>query len=238
MKCPSPEQIYDMDLDNLLSLKKQIDKNEINFDIIPLNEEDFDLYDNYSPNDKNTILNLINSEIKERESTNELLNFFSDLNYDNNIEKKFLAELNSKNNNYIFNRNILENINKENQTQNINLSNTNKIVPNPQPIKLTVPEDIKSFLKRTKIDPSKLQYKVSSNKYVEKFWSIDKEKKLRKKNSDLSDISSNLTNFSTKINDKNNLKIKNIKGNRSRIFSEKIVIGAVDIKKEKTKKKK
>ena len=238
MKCPSPEQIYDMDLDNLLSLKKQIDKNEINFDIIPLNEEDFDLYDNYSPNDKNTILNLINSEIKERESTNELLNFFSDLNYDNNIEKKFLAELNSKNSNYIFNRNILENINKENQTQNINLSNTNKIVPNPQPIKLTVPEDIKSFLKRTKIDPSKLQYKVSSNKYVEKFWSIDKEKKLRKKNSDLSDISSNLTNFSTKINDKNNLKIKNIKGNRSRIFSEKIVIGAVDIKKEKTKKKK
>ena len=133
MKCPSPEQIYDMDLDNLLSLKKQIDKNEINFDIIPLNEEDFDLYDNYSPNDKNTILNLINSEIKERESTNELLNFFSDLNYDNNIEKKFLAELNSKNSNYIFNRNILENINKENQTQNINLSNTNKIVPNPQP---------------------------------------------------------------------------------------------------------
>ena len=89
MKCPSPEQIYDMDLDNLLSLKKQIDKNEINFDIIPLNEEDFDLYDNYSPNDKNTILNLINSEIKERESTNELLNFFSDLNYDNNIEKNF-----------------------------------------------------------------------------------------------------------------------------------------------------
>ena len=236
MKCPSLEQIYDMDLENLLSLKEHIDKNEINFDIIPLNEEDFDLYDNNSPNDKNTILNLINSEIKERESTKELLNFFSDLNYDNNIEKNFLEELNSKSVKEIYNKNIVENKTKEIQEQNINLLNANKITP--RPIKLTATEDIKTFLKRTTIDPNKLQYKVSSNKYIEKFWSIDKEKKLRKKNSDLSDISSNITNFSTKINDKNNLRIKNIKGNRSRIFSEKIVIGAINIKKEKTKKKK
>ena len=236
MKCPSLEQIYDMDLENLLSLKEHIDKNEINFDIIPLNEEDFDLYDNNSPNDKNTILNLINSEIKERESTKELLNFFSDLNYDNNIEKNFLEELNSKNVKEIYNKNIVENKTKEIQEQNINLLNANKITPHP--IKLTATEDIKTFLKRTTIDPNKLQYKVSSNKYIEKFWSIDKEKKLRKKNSDLSDISSNITNFSTKINDKNNFRIKNIKGNRSRIFSEKIVIGAINIKKEKTKKKK
>ena len=236
MKCPSLEQIYDMDLENLLSLKEHIDKNEINFDIIPLNEEDFDLYDNNSPNDKNTILNLINSEIKERESTKELLNFFSDLNYDNNIEKNFLEELNSKNVKEIYNKNIVENKTKEIQEQNINLLNENKIPP--RPIKLTATEDIKTFLKRTTIDPNKLQYKVSSNKYIEKFWSIDKEKKLRKKNSDLSDISSNITNFSTKINDKNNFRIKNIKGNRSRIFSEKIVIGSINIKKEKTKKKK
>ena len=236
MKCPSLEQIYDMDLENLLSLKEHIDKNEINFDIIPLNEEDFDLYDYNSPNDKNTILNLINSEIKERESTKELLNFFSDLNYDNNIEKNFLEELNSKSVKEIYNKNIVENKTKEIQEKNINLLNENKIPP--RPIKLTATEDIKTFLKRTTIDPNKLQYKVSSNKYIEKFWSIDKEKKLRKKNSDLSDISSNITNFSTKINDKNNLRIKNIKGNRSRIFSEKIVIGAINIKKEKTKKKK
>ena len=61
MKCPSFEQIYDMDLENLLSLKKHIEKNEINFDIIPLDEDGFDLYDNNSPNDKNTIMNLINN---------------------------------------------------------------------------------------------------------------------------------------------------------------------------------
>ena len=182
MKCPSFEQIYDMDLENLLSLKKHIEKNEIKFDIIPLNEDDFDLYDNNSPNDKNTIMNLINSEIKERESTKELLNFFSDLNYDdNNIEKKFLAELNSnKNKTDLFTKNILENENKQIQEQNINLLNTNKI--SSQPIKLTAFEDMKTFLKRTTIDPNKLQYKVASNKYIEKFWSIDKEKKLRKKN--------------------------------------------------------
>ena len=237
MKCPSFEQIYDMDLDNLLLLKQHIEKNEINFDIIPLNEDDFDLYDNNSPNDKNTIMNLINSEIKERESTKELLNFFSDLNYNNNIEKNFLAELNSsKNKNDLLSKNILENENKQIQEQNINLVDTNKI--SSQPIKLLAVEDMKTFLKRTKIDPNKLQYKVSSNKYIEKFWSIDKEKKLRKKNSDISDISSNMTNFSTKINDKNNFKIKNIKRNRSRIFSEKIVIGAINIRKEKTKRKK
>ena len=239
MKCPSLEQIYDMDLENLLSLKKHIEKNEIKFDIIPLNEDDFDLYDNNSPNDKNTIMNLINSEIKERESTKELLNFFSDLNYDdNNIEKKFLAELNSNKNNKtdLFTKNILENENKQIQEQNINLLNTNKI--SSQPIKLTAFEDMKTFLKRTTIDPNKLQYKVASNKYIEKFWSIDKEKKLRKKNSDISDISSNMTNLSSKINDKNKFGIKNIKGNRSRIFSEKIVIGAINIKKEKTKRKK
>ena len=93
MKCPSLEQIYDMDLDNLLSLKENIEKNKILFNSIPLNEEedDFDLYYDNSPNDKESILNLINSEIKERESTKELLNFFNDLNFnfENNIETKF-----------------------------------------------------------------------------------------------------------------------------------------------------
>ena len=240
MKCPSLEQIYDMDLENLLSLKEHIDKNEINFDIIPLNEEDFDLYDNNSPNDKNTILNLINSEIKERESTKELLNFFSNLNFNNNIETKFLEELNAKTNNNILNKDISKNYNKENKPQNINIFNKKETFQNA--IKTTAQEGMKSFLNRTKVDPSKLQYKVSSNKFIENYWSTDKEKKLRKKNSDLSDISSNLTNFSSKTNSnyKFNMKIKNIKGNRSKIFSEKIVIGAIDfknLKNEKNKKK-
>ena len=235
MKCPSFEQIYDMDLDNLLTLKKDIEQNKINFNTIPLNEDDFDLYDNNSFTDKESILNLINSEIKERESTKELLNFFNDLNFENNIENKFLAELNAKAENN--NKNIFELKNKENIPLNKEISDTNKIFQ--KPIKFPAHEDMKSFLNRTKIDPSKLQYKVSSNKFIEKFWSFDKEKKLRKKHSDLSDVSSNLTNFSSKANNSKNscVKIKNIKGNRSRLFSEKIVIGAIDIKKETIKKK-
>ena len=96
MKCPSFEQIYDMDLDNLLTLKKDIEQNNINFNTIPLNEDDFDLYDDNTLTDKDSILNLINSEIKERESTKELLNFFHDLNFENNIENRFLEELNAK----------------------------------------------------------------------------------------------------------------------------------------------
>ena len=236
MKCPSFEQIYDMDLENLLLLKKNIEQNKINFNTIPLNEDDYDLYDNNSPNDKESVLNLVNSEIKERESTKELLNFFSELNFENNIESKFLQELNFKSNDD--NKKLSEIKNKENIPLNKDIITKNII--NKQPIKLSSPEDIKSFLNRTKIDPNKLQYKVSSNKFIDKFWSIDKEKKLRKKNSYLSDISSNLTNFSSKIkNNKNSfVNIKSIKGNRSRVFSEKIVIGAIDIKKEKVKKKK
>jgi len=180
MKCPSLEQIYDMDLDNLLSLKKNIEQNKINFNIIPLDEEDFDLYDNNSPNDKDSILNLITSEIKERESTKELLNFFSDLNFNNTIESKFLEELNSKSNNNILIKDISKNNNQENKPQNINIFNKKEICQNP--IKITVQEGMKSFLNRTKVDPIELQYKVSSNKFIENYWSIDKEKKLRKKN--------------------------------------------------------
>jgi hypothetical protein len=92
MKCPSLEQIYDMDLDNLLTLKSNLEQNKIDFNIIPLDEDDFDLYDYNSPNDKESILELVNSEIKERESTKDLLNFFTNLNFDtneNNIESSF-----------------------------------------------------------------------------------------------------------------------------------------------------
>ena len=239
MKCPSLEQIYDMDLDNLLSLKENILQNKINFNIIPLNEDDYDLYYENSPNDKDSIINLINSEIKERESTKELLNFFNDLNYDNNIEKKFLAELNSKNiqnKQEILSKNISDINDEENQVENKNILTQNKIIHNPN--KLAVHEDMRTFLNRTKIDPNKLQYKVSSNKYIEKYWSIDKEKKLRKKTSDLSDTNMTSISNKTNINNKADMRIRNIKGNRSRIFSEKIVIGAINIKKEKVKKKK
>ena len=165
MKCPSFEQIYDMDLENLLLLKKNIQQNKINFNTIPLNEDDYDLYDNNSPNDKESVLNLVNSEIKERESTKELLNFFSELNFENNIESKFLQELNFKSSDD--NKKLSEIKNKENIPLNKDIITKNII--NKQPIKLSSPEDIKSFLNRTKIDPNKLQYKVSSNKFIDKF---------------------------------------------------------------------
>ena len=106
MKCPSLEQIYDMDLDNLLALKINIEQNKINFNIIPIDEDDYDLYD------KESILELVNSEIKERESTKDLLNFFTNLNYENNIntiEAKFLQELNTnKSKNDIINLNSFD----------------------------------------------------------------------------------------------------------------------------------
>ena len=246
MKCPSLEQIYDMDLDNLISLKQNIELNKINFDIIPLNEDDYDLYDYNSINDKESIINIINSEIKERESTNDLLSFFTNLNFENNInsiENKFISELNSSSsynrlNKELLKKSITEIQNKENKAlnnKNINIFNKNNFNQNhPKPC---TSEGLKSLLNRTKIDPTKLQYTVSSNKYVENFWNIDKEKKLRKKQlskiSNLSSSNTNITNYSSKIHEN-----KNIKGNKSRVFSEKIIIGAVDIKKKTKKKKK
>ena len=35
MKCPSLEQIYNRDIDNLLILKSDIEQNKIKFDMIP-----------------------------------------------------------------------------------------------------------------------------------------------------------------------------------------------------------
>ena len=225
MKCPSLEQIYDMDLDNLLTLKSNIEQNKIDFNIIPLDEDDFDLYDYNSPNDKESILELVNSEIKERESTKDLLNFFTNLNFDtneNNIESKFLKELNSKSNsNKIIDNKILQKNEKENKIikhidekkNNINnniqlpsnksILNYNKNINANLPVKLTPNEGIKSLLNRTKIDPTQLQYTVSSNRFVDKFWSFDKEKKNKKKpqttqrDSDISNSngSSSNTNF-------------------------------------------
>ena len=115
MKCPSLEEIYDMDLENLLSLKSNIQQNKINFNMIPLDEDDYDLYD-YNSQNKESIIELVNSEIKERESTKELLNFFTNLNFENNansIETKFLQELNNNNINNKIN-NILEKNRREN----------------------------------------------------------------------------------------------------------------------------
>ena len=264
MKCPSLEQIYDMDIDNLLILKSDIEQNKINFDMIPLDEDDYDLYDYNTPNDKNSILELINLEIKERESTKDLLNFFTNLNFETNnintIESKFLQELNNNNNNNKKENNIFQfqknsNISEQKHLySNGYLSNKNIFNKNNninQPVKLTPNEGIKSLLSRTKIDPTQLQYTVSSNKYVDKYWSIDKERKNRKKiqNNKIPDNVSNInnnTNFSSNASSYNshithrNLK-NNIKSERKNcIISEKIIIGAIPFEKKykKTKKKK
>ena len=209
MKCPSLEKIYNMDIDNLLILKSDIEQNKINFDMIPLDEDDYDLYDYNTPNDKNSILELINLEIKERESTKDLLNFLTNLNFETNnintIESKFLQELNNNNNNNKKENNIFQfqknnNISEQKHLySNGYLSNKNIFNKNNninQPVKLTPNEGIKSLLSRTKIDPTHLQYTVSSNKYVDKYWSIDKERKNREKiqNNKIIDNASNINN--------------------------------------------
>ena len=267
MKCPSFEEIYDMDIDNLLILKSNIEQNKINFNSIPLDEDDYDLYDYNTSNDKNSILELINSEIKERESTKDLLNFFTNLNFDTNnintIESKFLQELNNNNNNKenktnnIFqlqkNNNILEqkNIYTNGYLSNKNIFNKNSYNNNNynlnQPVKITPNEGIKSLLNRTKIDPTQLQYTVSSNKYVDKYWSIDKERKNRKKNlnNKIMEISSNAnnnTNFSSNASNNSHVSYKNLKNNIKSernigVISEKIIIGAIPAPLEKKFKK-
>ena len=269
MKCPSLEQIYDMDLDNLLTLKSNIEQNKIDFNIIPLDEDDFDLYDYNSPNDKESILELVNSEIKERESTKDLLNFFTNLNFDineNNIESKFLKELNN-NNNKIKDNNILKkkekenkiikNIDEKNNNNNLQLPNKksvlnyNKNINVNLPVKLTPNEGIKSLLNRTKIDPTQLQYTVSSNRFVDKFWSFDKEKKNKKKSqitqrdSDISNsnASSNNTNFMSNGTYHTHLSTKSMRANikserKNWVISEKIIIGAIPMEQNKTRKKK
>ena len=256
MNFPSLEQIYDMDLDNLLSLKFDIEQNKINFNILPLDEDDYDLYDYNNPKDKDSILDLINSEIKERESTKELLNFFTDLNYDSNIntiESKFLQELNNNKNNNIIKKPQIEDkiIKKTVEPKNINNGyQNNKNIFNKsnnlnQPLKITPNEGIKSLLNRTKIDPIQLQYTVSSNKYVDQFWSIDKERKNRKKmqnNNKNSEISNNTnnTNFSSNISHNSHPSYKSLNKNKSEkknfVISEKIVIGAIPKEQNKTKK--
>ena len=264
MKCPSLEQIYDMDLDNLLALKINIEQNKINFNIIPIDEDDYDLYDYSSPNDKESILELVNSEIKERESTKDLLNFFTNLNYENNIntiEAKFLQELNTnKSKNDLINPNLLDKkvIKNIDETKNLYnngyLSNKDIFYKSKnlnQPVKLTPNEGIKSLLTRTKIDPTQLQYTVSSNKYVDKFWSIDKERKNRKKNQH-SEINNSNTNNNANTNTNStsnitynshdshkNLMKNNIKPERKNcVISERIIIGAVQIGQVQNKTKK
>ena len=77
MKFPSIEELYDMDLEQLLELKKNIINGNIDDKNINLNEEedDYDYYDNEQMT-KETMLEFVNNEIKERNMMNDVLNFF------------------------------------------------------------------------------------------------------------------------------------------------------------------
>jgi hypothetical protein len=91
---------------------------------------------------------------------------------------------------------------------------------------------MKSFLNRTRVDPNKFQYKVSSNTFVDKFWSIDKERKIRKKsqsNKTPSNSAISFTNSTSNITNNSRDSSKNITTNRKSFVSEKIVIGAIKI---------
>ena len=104
---PSIEELYDMNLDNLLILKKNIENNKI-VNNIPLDENDLDFYDENNFYSKETMLKFVNNEINERNQMNNILNFFlkSDIN-------QILNENNEKFNEKILNENFNEkNINK------------------------------------------------------------------------------------------------------------------------------
>ena len=99
---PSIEELYDMNLDNLLILKKNIENNKI-VNNIPLDENDLDFYDENNFYSKETMLKFVENEINERNQMNNILNFFlkSDINQilnENNENFKILNEnFNEKN---------------------------------------------------------------------------------------------------------------------------------------------
>ena len=75
IKFPIIEELYDMDLEQLLILKENIENGNIEDKNINLDEEDYDYYDNEEMT-KATMLQFINIEIKERNLMNDVLNFF------------------------------------------------------------------------------------------------------------------------------------------------------------------
>ena len=164
MKFPSIEELFDMDLDQLLELKKNILNGNIDDKNININEDedDYDYYGNEQMT-KETMLEFVNNEIKERNMMNDVLNFF----LKSNIEKedkfpfdkkeenkeKEVEKLNNFENKY-FEKNTILNQEQEQKNKLFNFDLKQKpIIPKQN-------EKIGDLLNRTKIKAEDFKYIV------------------------------------------------------------------------------
>ena len=172
MKFPTIEELYDMDLEQLLIIKENIENGNIEDKNINLDEEDYDYYDNEEMT-KETMLQFVNSEIKERNLMNDVLNFFLKAPIDN--EEKILVEEKKEEkrlNKFLENNSILNKEKTNNQL--FNFENKDKpIIPKPN-------EKIGDLLNRTKIKPEDFQYVVSSSTLMKTFDFYNRAKKKKK----------------------------------------------------------
>ena len=174
---PSIEELYDMNLDNLLILKKNIENNKI-VNNIPLDENDLDFYDENNFYSKETMLKFVENEINERNQMNNILNFFlkSDINQILNENENFNENFN-KNENENFNKNENEIFNEKNKILNENKKILNENLNEKNKIKKEN-ENIKDLLNRTKIDTNKFQYVVAASNLMKPINFYKKIKKI------------------------------------------------------------
>ena len=184
MKFPSIEELFDMDLDQLLELKKNILNGNIDDKNININEDedDYDYYGNEQMT-KETMLEFVNNEIKERNMMNDVLNFF----LKSNIEKedkfpfdkkeenkeKEVGKLNNFENKY-FEKNTILNQEQEQKNKLFNFDLKQKpIIPKQN-------EKIGDLLNRTKIKAEDFQYIVSSSSLMKPINFFRKAQKRKK----------------------------------------------------------
>ena len=199
---PSIEELYDLDLSTLLDLKSKIELGEI---ISPQDEDE--MTDGLT---KNEMLEFVNAEIKERNTMNEVIDFFMYTNIDfstndNIIEQKELVDIdkNSNETNFISTNTITKVTNNEEVEQNITQHKGG----------------IKGLLNKTKIDSSDFQYIIGNSISQRNAW-VPLANKTKKKS--LAPIKpSNNTNI--KINNKN--------------VEKHIIISVPEVKKKKKRKR-
>ena len=184
MKFPSIEELFDMDLDQLLELKKNILNGNIDDKNININEDedDYDYYGNEQMT-KETMLEFVNNEIKERNMMNDVLNFF----LKSNIEKedkfpfdkkeenkeKEVGKLNNFENKYL-EKNTILNQEQEQKNKLFNFDLKQKpIIPKQN-------EKIGDLLNRTKIKAEDFQYIVSSSSLMKPINFFRKAQKRKK----------------------------------------------------------
>ena len=185
MKFPSIEELFDMDLDQLLELKKNILNGNIDDKNININEDedDYDYYGNEQMT-KETMLEFVNNEIKERNMMNDVLNFF----LKSNIEKedkfpfdkkeenkeKEVGKVNNFENKYFEKKNTILNQEQEQKNKLFNFDLKQKpIIPKQN-------EKIGDLLNRTKIKAEDFQYIVSSSSLMKPINFFRKAQKRKK----------------------------------------------------------